>query len=306
MKIDLHSHSTASDGTFSPIEVVCFAKNAGLDLFALTDHDTTKGYQLAQSLADTYDHGMRLVSGVEISTQHTLVGGGYGSNQCLTKNIHIVGLNFSDVAKMEAALEGIQQSRARRGLAMVEKMADVLMDDVEFFKKFDNDKVLLTDRLWSATLAKSDNQEQSVGRPHIAQVLQEWGVVTSVSQAFDRFLGDHRPAYVPLEGLDMRGAIDLIRACGGVSVLAHPTRYGLSATRTRRLIGEFSAFGGEACELPSLTEPDSTRSMIDREIAKYGLMVSLGSDFHGITTPWRKLGQVATPKVGQMGVWETF
>lgn len=314
MNIDLHSHTTASDGTFSPSELLQLAKNANIDTFAITDHDTIAGFLQGRAMAQTLD--IRLVSGVEISTQHTIVGGGYGKNQALNKSIHIVGLNFGDFDKMQTALNAVQDERAGRGRAIVEKMATILANDLMLLNKLgfahlvnksaDDVAAFLVCQLWSAALAKAGDNPKALGRPHIAQVLCEWGVVASVSQAFDKYLGDDKGAYVPLKTLDMAQAITLIHACGGLAVLAHPTRYGLSATRVRKLIGEFAELGGDGCELPSPSEPVSTRAMIDREIAKNGLLVSVGSDFHGTITPWRKLGQVAPLKAGQVGVWERF
>ena len=131
------------------------------------------------------------------------------------------------------------------------------------------------------------------------------GAVKSIQDAFDKYLADNKPAYVAMQTLSMADAVRLIHTCGGLAVLAHPTRYGLSATRVRRLIDEFGQLGGDAVELPN-AEPISTVAMIDRCIAQHGLLVSVGSDFHGVTMPWRKLGQTATPKPNQMGVWERF
>lgn len=304
MNIDLHSHTTASDGTYSPSELMTLVKLAGVDTFAITDHDTIAGFELAKPIA--HELNIRLISGVEISTQHLMVGGGYGTHQKIDKSIHVVGLNFSDTTQMATALHATQQARAERGLAMVKKMAEILSSDAYVFERFDNDLSRLIDKLWAGVLAKTDGNGQSVGRPHIAQVLCDWGVVGTVSQAFDKYLGDTKPAYVALETFTIEQAVKLIHDCGGLAVLAHPTRYKLSATRIRRLIGEFAELGGDACELPAISEPASNRTMIDREIAKHGLMVSVGSDFHGTTTPWRKLGQVAKIGRGQTGVWQQF
>lgn len=315
MKIDLHSHTTASDGTYSPTALLDIAKERGIDLFAMTDHDTIAGFLDARAYADSL--GIRLVSGVEISTLHTLVGG-YGTKQQLTKGIHIVGLNFHHFEKMQARLDAVQIARAGRGRAIVDKMADILantptlltsvgdVDLTDAFLSDDERASWLAERLWTAVLAKADNNAKAVGRPHIAQVLCDWGVVASVSQAFDKYLGDDKPAYVALECLSMEQAITLIHDCGGLAVLAHPTRYGLSATRVRKLVGEFAELGGDACELPNFGEPVSTRKMIDKEIARYHLLVSVGSDYHGTITPWRKLGDVPALAVGQTGVWERF
>ncbi len=293
MNIDLHSHSTCSDGTYHPSELLKLAKLAQIDVFALTDHDTILGVDMAKQEAEKL--GIRLICGVEISCHHTLLGG-YGKHQSLSKTIHVVALNFTDSVKMQATLQALQDSRENRGRAIVQKLSEILQDDPNIHEE----------TLWQAVLSKAGNNPKAVGRAHIAQVLYECGVVKDVQTAFDKYLADNKPAYVAIDTLTMQETIDLIHECGGLAVLAHPTRYNLSATRVRRLIEEFAQFGGDALELPALTEPKSTRAMIDRCVALHGLMVSVGSDFHGSNMPWRKLGQVATARADQVGVWQTF
>ncbi|WP_227429732.1 PHP domain-containing protein [Psychrobacter sp. I-STPA6b] len=275
---DLHSHSTCSDGTYSPEELLKLASERQIRVFALTDHDTLAGLAQAQSSAQKY--GIQLISGVEISCQHTLTGG-YGKNKAKDKVIHVLGLGFDDFEQMNQTLQNIQDSRANRGHAIVEKLAQIT--DVP------------VDELWQAVLLKADGNAQAVGRAHIAKVLYERGIVKTMQQAFDKYLADNKPAYVAIETLSMAETIELIHSCGGKAVLAHPTRYQLSATRVRKLIADFATLGGDACELPSSQEPISTRRMVDRSVAEHGLAVSIGSDFHGATMPWRKLGDV--PKI---------
>lgn len=286
--IDLHSHSTASDGTYSPQELIALAYRAGVRLFTLTDHDTLAGFLSINQ--QTLPPEFRLISGVEISCSHTLAGG-FGKNQALDKIIHVVALDVRDVEGLQAWLLDIQDSRATRGLAMVQKLGNLCAIDVHDF--------------WQAVLTKAGGNERAVGRAHIAQTMVVFGLVSSVQEAFDKYLADNKPAYVAIKTPSMGETVAKIHACGGISVLAHPTRYGLSATRTRRLIADFATLGGQACELPN-NEPLATRQMIDRELAKFGLLVSVGSDFHGTTMPWRTLGKVAKPKAEQVGVWEKF
>lgn len=286
--IDLHSHSTASDGTYSPQALIDLAYRAGVRLFAITDHDTLSGFLSVDKQVLPSD--FRLVSGVEISCTHTLTGG-FGKNQALNKIIHVVALDVMKVDTLQTWLLDIQNSRATRGLAIVQKLGDLLP--------------IVVDEFWQAILDKVGGNERAVGRAHIAQTMVSFGLVTSIQDAFDKFLADNKPAYVAIKTPSMSETIATIHACGGLSVLAHPTRYGLSATRTRRLITDFAELGGQACELPN-NEPLSTCQMIDRELAKNNLLVSVGSDFHGTTMPWRRLGKVAKPKAGQVGVWEKF
>ena len=282
-KVDLHSHSTCSDGSFSPSELLNKAFEVGIDVFALTDHDTLAGINEAKAVAD--EHGIHLINGVEISVMHQ-VSGGYGKHskhKLQDKIIHVLALDFADTEKMGQALARIQSSRANRGEQIVQKLATLI--EVPFAE------------LWQEVLAHADSKPEAVGRVHIAKVLVEREHVPTVQKAFDKFLADNKPAYVAIESLSMAEAITLIHDCGGVAVLAHPTRYGLSATRVRKLISDFAEMGGDACELPSNDEPISKRQMIDRQIAEHGLKVSVGSDFHGANMPWRRLGDV--PKLNE-------
>lgn len=289
MKYDLHCHSTCSDGTYAPTEVVKRAHAAGINVLALTDHDTLVGIDEAREAANAYD--IQLINGVEISCEHTL-SGGYGKNKSTNKIIHVLGLDFADREKMHATLQQLQDSRATRGQRITEKLSELL--DIDF------------DELWQAVLDKAGGNPQAVGRAHIGQILFERGEVKTVQKAFDKYLADNKPAYVAIEALTMQHGIELIHACGGKAVLAHPTRYQLSATRVRKLIGEFAQLGGDACELPATSEPISTRRMVDRSIAEHNLVTSIGSDFHGSNMPWRCLGDVPILNEDQRGIWELF
>ncbi|WP_186473772.1 PHP domain-containing protein [Psychrobacter sp. KCTC 72983] len=289
MKYDLHCHSTCSDGTYAPTEVVKRAHAAGINVLALTDHDTLAGIDEAREAANAYD--IQLINGVEISCEHTL-SGGYGKNKSTNKIIHVLGLDFTDRDKMHATLQQLQDSRATRGQRITEKLSELLVIDF--------------DELWQAVLDKAGGNPQAVGRAHIGQILFERGEVKTVQKAFDKYLADNKPAYVAIEALTMQHGIELIHACGGRAVLAHPTRYQLSATRVRKLIGEFAQLGGDACELPATSEPISTRRMVDRSIAEHNLVTSIGSDFHGSNMPWRRLGDVPILNEDQQGVWELF
>ncbi len=289
MKIDLHCHSTCSDGTYAPTEVIQRAHAAGVNVLALTDHDTLAGIDEAREAANTCN--IQLINGVEISCEHTL-SGGYGKNKSTNKIIHVLGLDFTDRKKMHQTLQQLQDSRASRGRKMTEKLSELL--DVNY------------DELWQAILEKAGNNPQAVGRAHIGQVLFEEGHVKTVQKAFDKYLADNKAAYVAIEALTMQHGIELIHACGGKAVLAHPTRYQLSATRVRKLIEEFAQLGGDGCELPANSEPVSTRKMVDRSIAEHNLEVSIGSDFHGSNMPWRRLGDVPTLNPDQKGIWQSF
>ena len=279
--VDLHTHSRFSDGALSPTELVEAAQAAGVEWLALTDHDSLDGLPEAQQAAAA--RSLRLIAGIELSTQWV--------KPRATKpiSLHVVGLDLQDLAPMHAVLVQQQHVRAERARAICQRLEKYIKRDA-----------------WPDVLALADGRPDGVTRAHVAQWLVDQGIVTRHQQAFDRFLGEGKGAYVPLQWMALADAIGVIRACGGQAVLAHPTRYGLSATNIRHLVAEFASLGGQAIELPPRHEPTSTRGMIDRLIDQHALMVSCASDFHGPNMPWLKLGQTPIMSVGQRGVWEAF
>lgn len=279
--IDLHTHSNISDGTLSPELLVQAAIDVNLHTLALTDHDTMDGLQRARIAAQGHD--LKIISGTEISSQWSrpTTKKSYG--------VHIVALNMQDEAPILEALE--QQKRVRAQRAKV--ICDLLEKCIGF-------------QIYEDVLAKVENQADRVTRTHIAKTLVEKNVVTRPQQAFDRFLKEGRRAFVKFEGLGLKETIDVIHESKGLAVLAHPTRYDLSATNIRYLIELFATSGGDAIELPPPMETLSTRQMVDRMIEQHQLAVSIGSDFHGENMPWIKLGNTPKPTVNQQGVWERF
>ncbi len=288
LPFDMHCHSTCSDGTFSPTEVVQKAFDNGVKILSLTDHDTILGIDEAKQTAEKLD--IFLINGVEISCRHRIIGGYSKKPAQVEKVIHVLGYGFDNLDKMNARLSAIQQSRETRGRAMCEKVAKTCQLDFDEF--------------WQAVLLEAKGNPQAVGRVHIAKVMVEKGIVNDVQKAFSGYLADHKSCYVALDGLSLKDCVDLIHTCGGKASLAHATRYNLTANKTRKLIADFAKAGGDAVELPATNEPQSTRHMIDRCIKEHGLLVSVGSDFHGITMPWRTLGVVPKLHEGQIGVWE--
>lgn len=290
LPIDLHCHSTRSDGTYTPSEVVQKAFDKGVKVLALSDHDTVLGIDEARQTAEKL--GLRLINGVEISCRHRVIGGYSKKPAQAEKVIHVLGYGFSDMAKMNARLSAIQQSRETRGYAMCQKVADTFR--------------LSIDEIWQAVLIQAKGNAQAIGRTHIAKVMADFGLVTDVQKAFTGYLADHKSCYVALDGLSLKDCVQLIHDCGGKASLAHATRYNLTANKVRKLIADFANVGGDAVELPASNEPPSTRHMVDRSIREHGLKVSIGSDFHGTTMPWRVLGGVPKLHEGQVGVWEVW
>lgn len=279
--VDLHTHSNISDGTLSPGELVSAAIQQGIHTLALTDHDTMDGLALAEQAAQGQD--LKIISGVEISSQW--------SRPATKKSysVHVVALNMQNPASLQALLEQQKQIRAERAKQICDLLTPLIGQDI-----------------YNDVLLKVEGVADRITRTHIAKTLQEKGIVTRVQQAFDKYIKEGKKAYVKFDGLGLEETIQVIHASGGFAVLAHPTKYDLSATNIRYLIEIFAKFGGDAVELPPAIEPASTRQMVDRMIAEHGLKVSIGSDFHGDHMPWIKLGNVPSLKPGQVGIWESF
>ncbi|MFV5525911.1 PHP domain-containing protein [Acinetobacter variabilis] len=279
--VDLHTHSNISDGTLSPQQLVEAAADKLIHTLALTDHDTMDGLVLAEEAAK--NHEIKIISGVEISSQW--------SRPATKKNygVHIVALNVQNPGPLQKALNQQKIIRAERSKQICDLLVPLIGQDI-----------------YADVIAKVDNIPDRVTRTHIAKTLVEKGIVTRPQQAFDKYIKEGKKAYVKFDGLGLEETIQVIHDSGGFAVLAHPTRYDLSATNIRYLIEIFAKFGGDAVELPPAIDPSSTRQMVDRMIAEQGLKVSIGSDFHGDNMPWVKLGQVPSLKPGQVGIWESF
>lgn len=279
--VDLHTHTLISDGTFSPEQLVQAAVDLKIHTLAVTDHDTMDGLLRAQDYAQAHD--IQIISGVEISSQWSR------PNTKKSYGVHIVALNMQDEAPIKAMLEQQKKVRAER--------AKVICQLLEKCIDFD---------IYPDVIAQVDGEADRVTRTHIAKALVEKNIVSRPQQAFDRFLKEGKKAFVKFEGMGLKETIDVIHASQGFAVLAHPTRYDLSATNIRYLIELFAELGGDAVELPPSIEPASTRQMVDRMIQQFDLAVSIGSDFHGENMPWIKLGQTPRLKEGQKGIWESF
>ena len=279
--IDLHTHSNISDGTLSPAALVSAAAEKCIHTLALTDHDTMDGLAEARQCAE--QHNIRFIDGVEISSQWSrpATKKSYG--------VHIVALNMQNPAPLLQVLEEQKRIRAERS----KKICDLLIP-------------LIGQDIYADVLAKVEHIPDRVTRSHIAKTLVEKGIVTRAQQAFDKYIKEGKKAYVKFDGLGLEETIRVIHESAGFAVLAHPTRYDLSATNIRYLIEIFAKFGGDAVELPPAIDPASTRQMVDRMIQEFGLKVSVGSDFHGDYMPWIRLGNIPSLKEGQSGIWESF
>ena len=279
--VDLHTHSNISDGTLTPELLVQAAIEKGIHTLALTDHDTMDGLKIAEQVAK--NQPIQIISGVEISSQwaRPSTQKSYG--------VHIVALNIKNPEPLEVLLAEQKKIRAERAKQICDLLTPLIGFDI-----------------YADVIAKVDGEADRITRTHIAKTLVEKGVVSRPQQAFDKYIKEGKKAYVKFDGLGLEETIKIIHESQGFAVLAHPTRYDLSATNIRYLIEIFAQFGGDAVELPPYIEAASTRQMVDRMIEQFDLAVSIGSDFHGENMPWIKLGNTPRVKEGQIGIWESF
>ncbi len=253
--IDLHTHSTVSDGSDSPARVMELAAEAGCRAVALTDHDSLAG--LAAASARAGELGIELVAGCEVSVKPPATGG-----------MHVLVYFVDDpMSPLGAELDRLRDDRARRNRALVIRLADLGFP------------IAYQDVVAAA------GSEAGVGRPHFARVLVASGAVASIQEAFDRLLGSGAPAYVPKARVEASRVADLANASGGVAVLAHPLSLGLGPAALDATIADLAraGFGGlEAIYSRYTPEERRTLTALAR---RHGLVATGGSDHHGTFKP---------------------
>ncbi len=258
--IDLHSHSTASDGALTPEGLLQRAREQEVRQLALTDHDTVSGVTQLLENPSPAASAVTLIPGVELSCV-------WGKTL-----IHVVGLAIDPYHEvLTTALHGQHAARQRRAELIGERL----------------ERYGFTGAYAHAAALADDGQ---IGRPHFARFLVEQGHVATMQQAFKRFLGAGKPGDVKLTWPALSTVVEWITASGGVAVLAHPMQYKMTATRRNALAADFKAAGGRALEVISGRQtPDCTRTLC-RLAERHDLLASLGSDFHSPDTPWNELG----------------
>lgn len=271
--VDLHSHTKRSDGTLTPVELVERAKEMGVDMLALTDHDTICGLAEARSKGNAL--GVKIISGIEFSS----VWNGMG--------IHIVGLGFDEThpAMLQAVeIQGVK--RKSRAHTIAERM----------------EKRGFPGLLEQAEQIADGGQ---VGRPHFARAMVENGQVKNIAQAFKKHLGSGKPGDVKAEWPEMHTVVDWITSAGGTAVLAHPDKYNLTRTKMKLLLEAFVEAGGQAIEVVTSGIDDSYKRKLADMCIEYDLMASQGSDFHS-PAPWAELGRLAPMPKELKTVWQQW
>jgi predicted metal-dependent phosphoesterase TrpH len=288
---DLHTHTFYSDGSLAPAELVARAAANGVQVLALTDHDVTDGVPEAQAAAQ--QAGITLVPGVEISvtwpgTRSCVPGtsaihGGRGA-----QTIHVVGLNIDTAnVALQAGLARLREFRAWRAEEIGRRLAKAGIPG-------------------AIEGARARAQRGLVSRTHFAQFLVDAGHAADVRSVFKKFLVHGKPGYVPGEWARLDEAISWIRAAGGQAVLAHPARYKITATRLKKLLGEFRDAGGAAIEVVSGSHSRDDMFRFAQLAASYGLLASSGSDFHGPQNYYMDLGPLPPLPDGCTPVWQTW
>ena len=279
--IDLHVHSNRSDGTFTPTELVDYAIQKGLSAFALTDHDTVDGLEEAISYADKLRHDAAFTSQTtstsdccqlpstpdcettNYSPVPTVIPGIEFSTEYQGRDIHILGLDI-DYKNQEftAYLKNFVDSRILRNQKMCTRLQEAGID-------ITYEKLL------------AEFPDAVITRAHYAAYLLRYGYTKSLPEAFERYVGDHCPYFVPREKVTPAQAVELVLKAGGIPVLAHPVLYRMSDERLEQLVAELKEAGLIAIEAIYSTYTAGEERRMRTLASKYGLLVSGGSDFHG-------------------------
>ncbi len=260
MIYDLHSHTTASDGSLSPTELVQRAVENRVDVLAITDHDTTDGLAEAQNAILNLELPITLVTGVEISTNWQ------------NHEIHIVALNVDlSNANLQAFLSEQRSKREQRAIEMGNRLAKARIPD-------------------AYAGAKAIAGDAAITRSHFAKYLVAQGIENTFQNVFKRFLAKGKTGYVPPNWATIEQTIEIIKESGGQAVLAHPLQYKLSTKWFKRLLSAFHTAGGDAMEVGQPQQSISERTLLASYSRDYTLFGSVGSDFHRPSS-WTELGR---------------
>lgn len=270
--VDLHMHSTASDGALPPAELMALCHGRGLSHVALTDHDTVAGMAEAAAAADRL--GLKLLAGSELSVQWRGV------------TIHVLG--YLPAGVQGTLIEGLAaqaEARERRSVEIAKRLEAIGLDDA------------------LARARGCAGRERPLGRPDFARALVEAGLVPDMAAAFKRYLGAGKRGDVKMHWPYLSAAIGWVRDAGGVASLAHPLRYGLTRRKRGLLLDDFAAAGGESVELISGFQNPDLSSDLARQLNERGLYASLGSDFHFPGGPLAPGSMSAAPRTPVAPLW---
>lgn len=275
LNADLHCHSTVSDGTLSPVEVVQRAHGNGVDMLALTDHDEVGGLEEARGVAK--DFGLRFINGVEISVSWQ------------DDTIHVVGLDIDP--SHPGLLAGLAQIKSGRTIR-AQKIAHAL-------------EAVGVPNAFAGAARYAENPEL-ISRAHFARYLVELKWARDMSSVFQHYLVRGKPGYVKHEWASLKDALEWIHGAGGVSVIAHPGRYRISQVQRQQLFEEFKALQGMAIEVVSGSHTAAQVAGFAQLARHYGFLASRASDFHSITESLIDLGRAQPLPPDLTPVWTAF
>ncbi len=264
-RVDFHMHTTHSDGSYAPAELIRYCKVKGLGCVSVTDHDTMSSFEECDK--EARELGIELIPGVEISAQFE------------PGTLHILGF-FLDrhQPKLKAVLDEIQKARRERNPQIIQKLnalgIEISMKEV-------------VEEAYANTEGMADKQ---IGRPHFAKVLLKKGAVKSLEEAFDKYLGKGKPAYVDKRRVTSEEAIGLINQAGGIASVAHPKQMKLAPDTLEKEIGKLVDQGLGAIEVYNSCQRPYENAIYQRIAKRFNLVETGGSDFHGANKPDVDLG----------------
>lgn len=289
--IDLHSHTTASDGTMGPVELCLRAMDRGVTTLAITDHDTVAAHYFLKNHRPEGE--LEIITGIELSTS-------WGSSE-----IHIVGLNFPlDHPDLEKIVARQGEARRQRSLHIASCLAKRLpaYSAGQIFEQVLVGAIAQQKATSDGFILKPD--EIQIGRPHFARWLVGIGLCKNMEDAFQKYLGAGKIGNLKAFWPPMSQAVAWVRALGGIPVLAHPGKYKMTRTKLCALIKDFKLAGGQALEVQGANQPHSQIEQMARFCKEFELSASQGSDFHTPAYPWADIGKLP-PKMpeGVTPVW---
>lgn len=272
--IDLHCHSTISDGILSPSDLVKYAHKKNVKVLALTDHDDISGLKDARN--ESIQKNIIFINGVEISVTWR------------KRTIHIVGLNFDDKNEnLKKQLKLIRDGRENRAIKMSEELGNVGIKN-------------------ALKGARNYSKSGSLGRIHFAQYLVETGLAKNVKSVFKKYLTEGKPGYVNHTWAPIKDAVRWINDAGGIAVIAHPGRYDMGSKLYPELFKEFKDYGGGGVEIMSGSQDPSQLNYFANLSNQFGLLSSCGSDFHGPGISFRDMGKLYSFPKECTPIWSSW
>ncbi len=275
MKIDLHCHSTCSDGALTPVELVQRAQQMQVDVLAITDHDTVAGIGIASEYAKNSNMKLSIIAGIELSTSW------HGFD------IHIVGLRVNkDDPVFLQRLEGQLAERDKRAERICQKLAKCGHEGI-----------------YELALEIADGAQ--ISRNHIAKALVQKSICTHPQHAFSAYLAKNKKAHVTPKWISIQEAIEWVHDAGGQAVLAHPGHYDMSTKWLRRLVSEFAKWGGDAMEITHPNMSADKKKLLQEIMSDNALLASVGSDFH-FPSRFTELGRRLDIPLSCKPVWHNW